>query len=116
MSVILAGLTATQQFQNGVNALAATGMDRARATSQFVRTNPAIHAAMLTETQSRAVPAVKVPEMPLRDKPHTKAFMDKVHQLIDGGATHSAACCQVVRESPEMHRLMRAEAVNHASA
>lgn len=42
-------LTATQQFQEGVNALAATGLSRAVATAKYVSQNPTVHAAFLAE-------------------------------------------------------------------
>jgi len=42
-------LTATQQFQEGVNALAATGLSRAAATAKYVSQNPTVHAAFLAE-------------------------------------------------------------------
>jgi len=42
-------LTAPQQFKEGVNALAATGLSRAAATSKYVSQNPTVHAAFLAE-------------------------------------------------------------------
>lgn len=107
------GMTATHQFQEGVNALAATGISRAAATAKYVSQNPTVHAAFLAETQSRPVPMVKAPDVPLREKPATAKFMGLVHGLIAKGMSHSQACSQVVREHPGAHEAMRAEARHH---
>ncbi|MES2788794.1 MAG: S49 family peptidase [Planctomycetota bacterium] len=107
------GVTAAQQFQAGVNALAATGLDREKATSRFVRTNPEVHAAFLAEARSGPAPIASPSVTPLKEKPHTKFFMDSVHSFVSRGMSHSAACARVVRENPRAHDAMRAEARNH---
>lgn len=89
-----------------VDSLASSGMSRQKATIQAARQNPALHTAMINESNGRR----SQPRSGRRSTNAVAMWNDAVDSNVSIGLTRRQATAKAYRESPRLHAAMVAEA------